>query len=97
MPAIVRYPGPGVLSSFRSKGAQIYISIPWAAKKVNRYQEVVVDLACRIKCPPELKGDYILDVVSTLGLKVAPSGFPFFQSFYALTNCVTGEKLIAKT
>ena len=40
----------------------------------------------------------MLDVARTLDhLKVLPSGFPFFQSFYALTNGVTGEKRVVET
>jgi len=40
----------------------------------------------------------VLDVARTLDhLKVAPSGFPFFQSIYALTNGVTGEQRVVET
>jgi hypothetical protein len=41
----------------------------------------------------------VLDVAAgTLDhLKVAPSGFPFFQSFYALRDGVTGEQRVVET
>jgi hypothetical protein len=40
----------------------------------------------------------VLDVARTLAhLNVAPSGFPFFQSFYALRDGVTGEKRVVET
>ncbi len=42
----------------------------------------------------ELESDLVLDVIRLLDLKVAPSGFPFFQSIYALRNGMTGEQWV---
>jgi hypothetical protein len=40
----------------------------------------------------------VLDVARTLDhRKVAPRGFLFFQSIYALTNGVTGEQQVVET
>jgi len=51
----------------------------------------------RIKSTLERTGDLVLDLARTLRLNIVPSGFPFFQSFYALRNGVNGEQWIVET
>ena len=51
----------------------------------------------RIIYPLERAGDLVLDLAGTLLLNVVPSGFPFFQSFYALRNGVNGEQGVVET
>ena len=41
-------------------------------------------------------GDFVLDVVGTVVIKVSPGGIPLSQSFYALRNGVTGEQRVVK-
>jgi len=56
-----------------------------------------VNPTCRIKSTLERTGDLVLDLAGTLRLNIVPSGFPFFQSFYALRNGVNGEQWIVET
>jgi hypothetical protein len=98
MPAIVRYLRPRVLFHFWLEGTQIYVTVPWGGVTVCHYEEVVVNSICWSGWRTGLAGDRVLDVERTLDhLKVSPSGFPFFQSFYALTNGETGEQRVVET
>lgn len=50
-----------------------------------------MDPTRNIISPFERAGDPVLDLTGTLCLNIIPSGFPFFQSPYALRNGVNGE------
>ena len=51
---------------------------------------------CRViaAAPRELAGEHMLGVVGASGIKVTPSGFTFFQSFYALSSGITGKQWV---
>ena len=94
MPAVVRYHGQRALSPFWLEGAQVYVSIPRAVETVYQYQKVIVNPTRSIISPRERASDLVLDVIRPLDLKVGPSGFPFFESIYALRNGMTGEQWV---
>ena len=60
---------------------------------VYHYEEVVVNYT-RID---DLAEDHVLDTAGTLDhIKVSPSSLPFFRSFYALRNGITGEQRVVQ-
>jgi hypothetical protein len=81
------------------EGTQIYVCVPWgveigySVETGYHYEEVIVNYTRMV----DLAGDHVLDVAGTLDhLKVSPSSLPFFQSFYALTDGITGEQRVVE-
>ena len=94
MPTMVRYHSQRALFLFWLEGAQVYVSVPWVVAIVFHYQKVVMNPTHSIISPREWGSDLVLGVIRPLDLNVAPSGFPFFQSIYALRNGMTGKQWV---